>query len=63
MNDETKRSLERGNPQELEGLATEAQGGSDEAAKLPQRLERYGKAKARALANVAYLMQLYQVRS
>lgn len=52
--------LERGNPQELEGLATEAQGGSDEAAKLPQRLERYGKAKARALANVAYLMQLYK---
>ncbi len=52
---------ERGNPQEPVSLAAEAvQGGFDEIAKLPQRVIRYGAAKARALENVAWLAQVGQ---
>jgi len=47
---------EMGKPQEPFSLpAEEVQGVSDEAEKLPQRIARYGAAKARALVNVAWL--------
>lgn len=43
---------ERGNPEELESLAADVQRGFDEAEKLPSRVERYGRAKARAVATL-----------
>jgi len=43
---------ERGNPEELDSLAADVQRGYDEAEKLPSRLERYGLAKARAVATL-----------
>lgn len=53
--------LEKGNPQEPVSLAAEeVQGGSDETAKLPQRLERYGAAKLRAMQNLAYIDAVLQ---
>jgi len=45
-------SPERGNPEELTSLAADVQRGFDEAEKLPSRLERYGVAKARAVATL-----------
>ncbi|HIE54732.1 MAG TPA: hypothetical protein EYP90_06065 [Chromatiaceae bacterium] len=57
--DEGCPDLEKGNPQES-GISLPAdsiQGGSDETDKLPQRLDRYGKAKSRAIQNVAYLRE------
>ena len=49
MSDE---SPERGNPEELDSLAADVQRGFDEAERLPSRLERYGFAKARAVATL-----------
>jgi hypothetical protein len=48
----THESPERGNPEELFSLAADVQRGFDEAEKLPSRLERYGFAKARAVATL-----------
>lgn len=56
MKEETEGTpLEWGNPQEpTNWQGGEVQGGSSEIAKLPQRMERYGRAKARAMENVAW---------
>jgi hypothetical protein len=48
----------KGNPQDPSSLATaEGQGGSDEIAELPRKLDRYGAAKARASQNVTQLLE------
>ncbi len=47
---------ERGNPQEPSILAeAEVQGGFDETAKLPARIERYGRARSLARETLDYL--------
>lgn len=54
-------SPERGSPQEPSYLAAaEVQGGFDETAKLPTRLERYATARARALETLAHLEAVTQ---
>ena len=52
---------EKGNPQETQ-LAGEVSRGFDEASKLPSRVERYGKAKARSVQMIAHVQQVQQVR-
>lgn len=48
---------EGGDPRPVEGLAAETERGSDSKAHLPRRLERYGKAKERAMSMRDFIAQ------
>lgn len=52
---------ERGNPRSVDSLAAETERGSDSSANLPKRLERYARAKERALAMRDFIAGLGRV--